>query len=124
MAKSNGAETIIAQGVRVEGDFASQGDVIIEGEVVGNIQTNADLRVGEASKIKADVVAANAIISGEIRGNIQIGSRLELTQSARIIGDVAVETLIIAAGAQVNGKITMDGRGVELPEEEEEGEEE
>ncbi len=119
MTKTNGQETVIAQGVRVEGDFKSQGDVIIEGEVAGNIQAAGDLRVGEQSKIKADVIAGNAVVSGEIRGNMQIAGRLELTQSAQIIGDVTVEVLSVAPGAQVNGKITMDGRKIETDVKEE-----
>lgn len=118
MSKNTSEETIIAHGVRVEGDFKSQGDVLIEGEVNGNIQTAGDLRVGEQSKIKADVIAKNAAIAGEVRGNIQIASRLELTQTAQIIGDITVDVLSIAPGAQVNGKITMDGRAIEVPEEE------
>lgn len=122
MSKTTGQETVIAHGVRVEGDFKSQGDVLIEGEVAGNIQTAGDLRVGEESKIKADVVANNAVISGEIRGNVQVNSRMELTQTAQIIGDITVETLSVAPGAQINGKVTMDGRGVEVPKEEKEAE--
>lgn len=109
MAKSNMEETVIAQGVRVEGDFVSQGDVLIEGEVSGNVQTASDLRVGEHSKIRADVSAKNAVVSGEIRGNVMISGRLELTSTAHIVGDVTVDVLSVAAGAQINGKIAMDG---------------
>ena len=62
---------MIAQGVRVEGEFVSQGDVLIEGELSGNIQTASDLRMGQQSQIKAYVVAANVVVSVEISGNIQ-----------------------------------------------------
>ncbi|MFH1712053.1 MAG: polymer-forming cytoskeletal protein [Patescibacteria group bacterium] len=109
MAKSQGEETVIAYGVRVEGDFASNGDVLIEGEVSGNVQTSSDLRIGENAKIRADVVAKNAVVAGEIRGNLQVSGRLELLQSAQLIGDITVNILSVAAGAQINGKITMDG---------------
>lgn len=115
---------MIAQGVRVEGDFVSQGDVLIEGEVSGNVQTASDLRIGENAKIRADVVAQNAIVAGEIRGNIQIGGRLELLQSAKVIGDITADVLSVAAGAQVNGKITMEGKEVAIPKEEQEEQEE
>jgi len=124
MAKPQGEETVIAHGVRVEGDFISKGDVLIEGEVSGNVQTESDLRVGEQAKIRADVIATNAVVAGEVRGNLQVSGRLELMQSAQIIGDVAVNTLSVAAGAQINGKITMDGREVAASAETEEVEEE
>jgi cytoskeletal protein CcmA (bactofilin family) len=105
-------ETVIAQGVRMEGDFVSQGDVLIEGEVNGNVQTASDLRVGNAAKIRADVTAKNAVVGGEIRGNILIAGRLEILETAKIIGDVTASILSVGAGAQLNGKITMDGREV------------
>lgn len=120
MAKHSGEETIIAHGVRVEGEFVSQGNVVIEGEVQGTLHTTGDLRVGEEAKITADVVAANAIISGELRGNLQVSGKLELTASSKIIGDVSADVLSIAAGAQVNGKITMDGRPIAKREEDSE----
>lgn len=108
-------ETIIARGVRVEGDFKSQGAVLIEGEVAGNVQTAGDLRVGNDAKIHADVIAQNAVVGGEVRGNIQVADRLELLSSAKMIGDVTANVLSIAAGALVNGKVTMDGREVKVP---------
>lgn len=112
MAKHPNEETVIAHGVRVEGEFVSQGNVVIEGEVQGVLHASGDLRVGEEAKITADVVAANAYISGELRGNLQVSGRLELSATAKIIGDVSTDVLQVAAGAQVNGKVTMDGRPV------------
>ena len=58
-----GGETIIAPGVRVEGDFTSQGFVLIDGEVLGTVKTESDLDVGERAKISADVTAATAVAS-------------------------------------------------------------
>ena len=37
--------TVIANGVRVEGEFKSQSDVVIEGEVHGNFATSSLLTV-------------------------------------------------------------------------------
>ena len=122
MAKSRSGETIIAHGVRVEGEFVSQGNVVVEGEVQGTIQTAGDLQVGTEAKIRANVTAQNAVVAGEIRGNIQIDGRLELQESASVIGDVTANVLSVAAGAQLNGAVTMDGRSVDLPMEQEETE--
>lgn len=113
MAKHNGEETVIAHGVRMEGDFVSQGNVVIEGDVQGTILAGGDLRIGEEAKITANVTAANAVIAGEIRGNIQVTGKLELLATSKIIGDVSADVLSIIAGAQVNGRITMDGTAAE-----------
>lgn len=103
----NEAETIIAASVKVEGDFTSQGNVLIEGVVEGSLKTERNLRVGEKAKINADVMAANATIAGEVRGNMNVTEKLELEPTARIFGDVKTKILTVSAGAEVNGRISM-----------------
>lgn len=100
-------DTIIAQGVRVEGDFNSKGNVIIEGAVMGSVKTNNNLHVGEKAKIAASVSAKDAFIAGEIQGNLKIKEKLELAPTSKIYGDIEAKTLIINAGAIMNGKCSM-----------------
>lgn len=105
----NGQQTIIAQGVRVEGDFTSQGDVLIEGEVTGNVQTSQHLRIGESAKIQADVSAENAVVAGEVRGNISVEGKLDLLESSAVHGDIEAGVLSVTAGAKINGRVNMGG---------------
>lgn len=108
MAQQAGAnETIIAQGVRVDGDFHSQGDVVIDGEVTGSIETAQALTVGERARIHADVTANSANVAGEVKGNIHAKERLELLATSVVEGDVETANLSVASGAVVNGRITM-----------------
>lgn len=107
MTQQSSNETIIAQGVKVEGDFHSQGDVVIEGEVSGSIETTQALTIGVSARIKADVSAKSAVVAGEVKGNIRASDRLELLATSVVEGDVETANLSIASGAKVNGKITM-----------------
>ncbi len=109
MSNFVGGETIIAQGVKVEGDFHSNGDVIIDGEVAGTVQTAKSLRIGETARIKADVHAASAVIAGEVQGNLIVDQMLELLSTSLVKGDITVGRISVAAGAQINGRITMGG---------------
>jgi cytoskeletal protein CcmA (bactofilin family) len=97
--------TIIAKGVKLEGEFKSQGDVLIEGEVVGNIQTEGLLTAGPESVIKAGIVAADAVIAGKLEGNLQIKNRLEIRSTARIKGDTICQTIGVEAGAVLQGNV-------------------
>lgn len=107
-----GAVTVIARGVRVEGDFVSPGDVMIEGEVRGHVVASGALQVGSESVIVADVHASEASIAGNVQGNISIAQRLDIKASARIFGDVTAETLTIEAGAVLQGQVSI-GQGTE-----------
>lgn len=106
-AQMTNNETIIAQGVKVEGDFHSQGDVMIDGEVTGSVETAQALTIGERARIHADVTAKTAVVAGEVKGNLHAVERLELLSTSVVEGDIETANLSIASGAIVNGKITM-----------------
>lgn len=98
-----GAETVIGQSVKVDGDFVSEGNVLVAGMVNGSLKTRGDLRVEKGSKIKADVEAANAAVSGQIKGNVTIQNNLELGATAIVEGDIVAKVLSIEPGAMLNG---------------------
>ena len=104
-------ETIIAQGVKVEGDFMSQGQVIIDGEVAGSVHTGQSLRIGPTAIIRADVSAKEASVAGVIEGNISVETTLELLESSRVNGDIEAQILTVAPGAKINGRVTMLAEG-------------
>ncbi len=112
-------DTIIAAGVKVEGDFTSEGNIVIEGEVVGSLKTTQDLIVGEHARIVADVAAASARISGEVRGNMTVTDKLELAGTSRITGDVHARVLIVESGATLNGRVLMNAEASAVAREEE-----
>lgn len=104
-------ETIIAQGVKVEGDFHAEGDVVIDGEVIGSVKTLRSLQIGETARIHANVFAATATIAGEVIGDIEASERLELASTSHVKGDITTALISVASGAKINGKITMTGEG-------------
>ncbi|MBU4360892.1 polymer-forming cytoskeletal protein [Patescibacteria group bacterium] len=109
MSKENfkDVETIIGPSVRVEGEFKADGNVIIEGQVIGGFKTKKNLRAGEGSKIKANIEAENAWIAGEVKGNLIIKNHLELSPNAKIKGNIEAQILTMETGAQITGNIKM-----------------
>ncbi len=102
-------ETVVGPSVHVEGDFSSEGNILVKGMVSGSVRTSKVLTAEAGAKIMANVRAGSAIISGEIRGSVKADERLELTSSARILGDIECLVLVVEAGALIVGKITMKG---------------
>ncbi len=103
------AETIIGPSVKVKGNFTGQGNIIIEGEVEGNVKTNKFLLVGNRAVIAATIDASEAKIGGTINGNITVKGYLEVTASARINGDISASEISVERGAMINGKCNMSG---------------
>lgn len=102
-------ETVVGPSVQVEGDFVSEGNIIVKGVVSGSVKTSQLLRVEEGAKILANVKAGNAVISGHIKGNIRAASSIELTASAQVLGDISCQTLAVEPGALIHGKVSMKG---------------
>jgi cytoskeletal protein CcmA (bactofilin family) len=100
---SGSNETIIANGVKVEGDFTSPGNVRIEGAVIGSVKAQGDLIVTETAVIEADVTAANAVVAGEIKGDLTAEEKVELLASAKIHGNISCRSLSVEAGAAISG---------------------
>jgi len=114
ITRADEVETVVGPSVHVEGDFSSEGNIIVKGTVSGNVKTSRVLNVEEGAKIFANVRANDAVISGEVKGDVKVGEKLELTSTARIAGDIDCKVLVVEAGALIHGKITM--KGIEMPE--------
>ena len=102
-------ETVVGPSVHVEGDFASEGDIIVKGTVSGNVKTSRQLRVEAGAKVFASVHAGSAIISGSVEGDVTTTGKLEINATAIIAGDITCDVLAVAAGARIQGKIMMEG---------------
>lgn len=106
---SDEVETVVGPSVNVEGDFASEGNIIVKGTVAGSVHTSRFLSVEMGAKIMANVRAGSAKIAGEVKGNLKVRESLELTSTARVMGDIEVKVLSIEPGALLFGKVTMPG---------------
>lgn len=102
-------ETVVGPSVHVEGDFSSEGNILVKGSVAGNVKTSKLLTVQEGAKISANVRAGQASIAGEINGNVTAEDKVELFATARVQGDIVCKVLAVEAGALVYGKIMMQG---------------
>lgn len=100
-------ETIIGPSVKVEGNFKGQGDIIIDGMLVGTLETENNLKIGAGAIIEASIRANNAFVSGKVKGNISTKGKLEIASTAVIMGDIKTQILSIESGARLLGKVTM-----------------
>jgi cytoskeletal protein CcmA (bactofilin family) len=108
--KSAKIDTLVGQGVEVNGDIKFQGGLHLDGVVNGNVTTvdNAEgtvLVISDQGCVKGDVYVAYAVINGEVVGNVYASEKLELSANARISGNVEYNLLEMASGAEINGQM-------------------
>ena len=101
--------TMIAKGVRVEGDFSSDGNVTIEGELKGKLSTIGRLIVGKDAVIDGIVKAGSASVAGQLTGPLTVDEGLDLLATSIVKGDIVAKTLSVERGATIDGKTTITG---------------
>lgn len=103
--KFKDAETIIGASIKVKGNFHGQGNIVVEGQLEGNLRTDANLFIGEKAKVVANIEASDAIINGEVKGGLKIHQYLAVGPTAKIYGDINYCEISIEKGAIINGQI-------------------
>lgn len=106
-SRGHSAETIVGTSVKLKGNIKSDGDIIVDGVITGEIKTKGTVVVGKNANILASVKAAIVTVSGVVQGNIEATEKLEITESGKVLGDIATAVLSITPGAIFTGKSQM-----------------
>ena len=113
MAKINENElstnniNLVGLGTEINGDINSNGDLRIDGTLIGNLTVKGKVVVGETGKIKGEITCKNSDISGTIEGKVTVQELLSIKSSARINGDLYVGKLAIEPGSMFTGYCAM-----------------
>jgi cytoskeletal protein CcmA (bactofilin family) len=100
-APRNAAPAIISADLRVVGDMTCAGDIQVDGEVEGDIQSRA-LTVGEGAHVKGSISAETVRVCGMVTGEIK-ASTVTLDKTAKVMGDIMNVSLAIEPGAFFEG---------------------
>lgn len=101
--------SLIARGTVIRGDLRFSGALHLDGRIEGTVLAEGDdamFTLSEHGQVHGEIRVPHAVINGHVTGDVHISARLELAPNARIDGDLRYHTLEMAAGAQVNGRIS------------------
>jgi cytoskeletal protein CcmA (bactofilin family) len=101
---------VIGAKTTIKGEIIGDEDVLVEGNVEGQIRVTRDLRVAPGGMVKATVEAQSLIVSGEIVGDCQATTRVEIQATGRLTGNIRAPKIVIAEGAMFRGNSDMSGR--------------
>ncbi|MDW8347658.1 MAG: polymer-forming cytoskeletal protein [Bacteroidia bacterium] len=98
---------IIGLGTTIEGNVEAQGDIRIDGKIIGNVVSRGKLVLGTTGFIEGNVISKNAEIAGEMTGKINVEELLTLKSTANINGDIVTSKLMVETGANFTGTCQM-----------------
>jgi len=103
-------------GTSYEGKLQFQGSVRIDGDFLGQINSDGTLIVGQEAKIDGQVSVASLILSGFIQGHIMAATKVIMHKTARLQGSLRTPCLVMEEGALLDGELIMSKNRHDLDE--------
>ncbi|HXX66064.1 MAG TPA: polymer-forming cytoskeletal protein, partial [Polyangiaceae bacterium] len=97
------ASTVIGTGITIEGEIATDEDLVVAGVVRGKVTAKEAVTIEHGATVEADVQGGSLSIGGSLTGNVVATDRVDLQSGARVIGNVKAARVTIADGAQFKG---------------------
>src|SRR4051812_33966163 len=103
MAEHSGKD-ILSSDVEIEGSIKFQKELLIDGKVKGEINSDGILTIGENANINGEIKTKSITVYGKVQGNITVAERCELKSRCTLQGDLKAARLVIEEGATFIGK--------------------
>ena len=101
--------THIAPGTRIQGEVTGPTELLVEGEIQGEVRIDAPVIVGAEGVVQGPISAQVVRIGGRVFGNVQATDRVEVAPSGTLEGDILAPRITIAEGAFFKGRVEMKG---------------
>ena len=98
---------LIGNGTTIKGDIESNGDIRIDGHLIGSLKSNGKVVIGQTGVMEGDLTCKQAEVSGVVKGNINTEELTALKATSKVEVDLNTKQLLIEVGAQFTGKCTM-----------------
>jgi len=106
-AVPNGSASLIGSGTSLKGDITSNGDLRIDGTLVGNIICSSKVIIGANGVVEGDISGQQADIMGKVTGTIKVKELLQLKSNCAVNGNLYASKLQIEPAANFNGQCHM-----------------
>ena len=98
---------ILARGTKINGDLETDGDIRIDGRVVGKVLAKGKVVVGTEGYVEGEIKCKNIDVSGELKSDVHADEMTVLKATARLIGNVVTPKISIEPGALFVGQCKM-----------------
>src|SRR5712691_5548670 len=110
MAEHSGKD-VLSSDVEIKGSIKFQKELLIDGKVEGEINSDGVLTIGENADIRGEIKTKSITVYGKVQGNITVGERCELKSRCTLQGDLKAARLVIEEGATFIGKSEVTSAG-------------
>jgi len=108
---AGGFNAVLDRGSEFDGKLTFEGTVRIDGKFKGEINSEANLVIGETGKVEADINVGTISISGEVKGTVTARTKVTIHAPAIVRGNIHTPSLVIEEGVTFEGSCVMDKSG-------------
>jgi cytoskeletal protein CcmA (bactofilin family) len=94
---------VLSRGVSIKGSVKFTNELLIDGDVEGEINSTGTLTVGEHAQIRGEIRAKAVKVKGNVEGNISATERCELQPGCTLRGDIEAPRLVVDENASFFG---------------------
>ena len=82
----HGGKDILSSDVEIKGSIKFQKELLIDGKVEGDINSDGVLTVGENAEIRGEIKTKSITVYGKVHGNITVSRALRAKIQMRVAG--------------------------------------
>lgn len=102
------ANTVVANGVRFDGNICSSGMIYIYGTIVGNVESETGIvKVMRSGQVEGNISCRELIVDGLVKGECSCGT-IDVYENGRIEGNIRYAQLSIKKGGAFCGQAALD----------------
>jgi cytoskeletal protein CcmA (bactofilin family) len=98
---------VIGPSMTIKGEIRAREELLVEGEVEGQLESQSLLTVGPNGKVRGNIKARQVAIFGSVRGNVEVTEKIAIREQGSLIGDIKGAGISIDDGAYFKGSIDI-----------------
>ena len=99
--------SILGPELKIDGNIDVKSDLLIYGEVSGNVISKGTVNSAKESIVKGNISAQNASIHGTVKGDLNIQNKVLLGRGSHLEGNLQAAIITIEEGAKFDGMCHM-----------------
>lgn len=98
---------LILKGTRLEGELHFASQLVVAGQIKGNIRCESTLIIERGGRVEGRIEAPGIIVHGEMEGTVLASSFLEICTGAMVAGDVASRSVRVDEGSMLTANLMI-----------------
>jgi cytoskeletal protein CcmA (bactofilin family) len=99
----------IGSGARVRGRIHGDGDLVVEGQVEGDLAIRGELTIAEGASVASEAIEAHSVVvAGSLEGDVAASGTVRLVSGSRVRGNLRGSSVSIDEGARFSGRLDCE----------------